>query len=170
MKNNKLRNMVTCSMMAALMAVCAWISLPVPPVPVTMQTFGVLLSLGLLGGKWGTVSIGLYLLLGAVGLPVFTGFRGGMAALMDATGGFLWGFLAAGFAYRVLERLGKLPAMIAGLLACYGCGCWWFSLWAGDIGFSAAVGVCVAPYVLPDAGKLALALTVSQRMGRRMRR
>lgn len=169
MKPNQLRKMVLCSMMAALMSICGWISLPVPPIPVTMQTFGVLLTLGLLGGKWGTVSIGLYLLLGILGLPVFTGFRGGVGALLDATGGFLWGFLAAGLTYWFLERLGRLPAMIAGLLACYACGCWWFSLWAGGTGFWAAMTTCVLPYGIPDGVKLVMAFRFSSRLARRMR-
>ena len=82
--------MVLCSLFASLTAVCAWIAVPLPGVSFTMQTFAVLLCLGILGGKWGSVSILLYLLLGIVGLPVFTGFRGGAAALLDPTGGFLW--------------------------------------------------------------------------------
>ena len=81
--------MVLASLMAALMAICAWIALPLPPVVVTMQTFAVFLTLGILGGKWGTVTILIYLLLGVVGLPVFSGFRGGGSALLDVTGGFL---------------------------------------------------------------------------------
>ena len=64
--------MVLSSLFAALTAVCAWISLPIPPLAFTLQTFAVGLTLGILGGKWGTVSILLYLLLGAVGLPVFS--------------------------------------------------------------------------------------------------
>ena len=69
--------MVLASLFAALMALCSWLSIPIPPLSFTMQTFGLLLSLGVLGGKWGSVSIWLYLLLGLVGLPVFSGFRGG---------------------------------------------------------------------------------------------
>ena len=86
--------MVLTSLFAALTAVCAWLSIPIPPVAFTLQTFGLLLTLGVLGGKWGSISIWLYLLLGLVGLPVFSGFRFGAAALLDATGGFLWGFAA----------------------------------------------------------------------------
>lgn len=157
------------SMMAALTAVCAWIAIPIPPISVTMQTFAVFLTLGILGGKWGTVSILLYLLLGIVGLPVFTGFRGGAAALLDATGGFLWGFLVAGLVYWLLERLGKLPAMIIALLVCYGCGCAWFTVYAGGVGFGAAVMVCVVPYLIPDAVKIGLAYSMSRRIGRRIR-
>lgn len=101
--------MVLSSLFAALTAVCAWISLPIPPVAFTLQTFAVGLTLGILGGKWGTVSILLYLLLGAVGLPVFSGFQSGAVALPGPTGGFLWGFLAGGLVYWLLEKFGRLP-------------------------------------------------------------
>ena len=80
----------------------------------------------------------LYLLLGLVGLPVFSGFRFGAAALLDATGGFLWGFALGGFAYRLTEKLGKLPAFVLCQLTCYICGCLWFSRWA-NCGVGAAV-------------------------------
>ena len=73
--------MVLASLFAAMTAVCAWLSIPIPPIAFTLQTFAVLLTLGVLGGKWGSISIWLYLLLGLVGLPVFSGFRGGIAAL-----------------------------------------------------------------------------------------
>ena len=158
--------MVSAAMMAALIALCAWIAIPIPPVSFTLQTFGVLMALGVLGGKWGTVSIGLYLALGVIGLPVFTGFRGGVSALLDATGGFLWGFLAGGLVYRAAEKLGRLPAMVLCQLTCYLCGCFWFSRWAGNVGFPAAALTCVAPYLLPDALKLWLAYTLSKRIGK----
>ena len=158
--------MVLSSLFAALLVICSWISIPVPPVAFTLQTLGVLLCLGVLGGKWGTVTIGVYLLTGLVGLPVFAGFRGGAGALVDATGGFLWGFLLGGFGYWALERLGKIPAMAACILVCYFCGAWWFSRWAGDVGFAAAILTCVVPYLIPDGIKLALAYTISKRIGK----
>ena len=79
--------MTRAALFAALTAICAWISIPVADIGFTMQTFGVFLTLGVLGGKWGTVSILIYLLLGAVGMPVFSGFRGGMGMLLGVTGG-----------------------------------------------------------------------------------
>nr|MBQ8244407.1 biotin transporter BioY [Oscillospiraceae bacterium] len=157
--------MVLCSLFASLTAVCAWISLPLPPISFTMQTFAVLLSLGILGGKWGSVSILLYLLLGLVGLPVFSGFRGGIHALLGPTGGFLWGFLLSAAVYWALERLGKLPAMIGALAMCYLCGSWWFSVYAGA-GMGLSVMTCVVPYLIPDAVKLALAYTMAKRISR----
>ena len=161
--------MVLSSLFAALMAVCAWISVPVPTVSFTLQTFGVFLSLGVLGGKWGTVSIFLYLLLGAVGLPVFAGFGSGMSVLVGPTAGFLWGFLWAGAVFWGAERLSKRAAMAGAMAACYLSGCLWFDYWAGGAGFGAAVMTCVVPYLIPDAVKLWLAWKVSGRIRRSVR-
>ena len=160
--------MVRCSLFAALTAVCAWIAIPLPGVSFTMQTFAVLLTLGTLGGRWGSTGVLLYLLLGFVGLPVFTGFRGGAAALLDPTGGFLWGFLVCGIVYWMLEKVGKLPAMIAGMFACYLCGSWWFSVYAGTDLASAAMA-CVIPWLIPDGIKLTLAYILANRMRKHLR-
>ena len=160
--------MVLSSLFAALTAVCAWIAVPLPGISFTMQTFAVLLTLGVLGGRWGTVSIFLYLLLGLVGLPVFTGFRGGAAALLDPTGGFLWGFLLGALMYRILERAGKVPAMAGCLAVTYLCGSWWFSRYAGMNLFS-AMAISVLPWLIPDALKLALANYVAARIRRNVR-
>ena len=89
-----LKGMILCALFAALMAVCSWITIPYV-VPFTMQTFGVFLALLLLGGKRGTICMAVYLLLGAVGLPVFSGFRGGVGALVGSTGGYLVGFIVS---------------------------------------------------------------------------
>ena len=161
------RNMVLCAQFAALTAVCAWISMPVFDIAFTLQTFAIFLSLGLLGGKRGCAVIGIYLLLGAVGLPVFSAFQGGFGILAGATGGYLWGFLAAGLVYRLLEGCGKLPAMIAGQLVCYLCGSLWFYLYAGG-GLWLILLRCVIPYLLPDAAKIFLAYSLSRRLGRHL--
>ena len=163
------RKMVLSSLLAALTAICAWISLPIPPVAFTLQTFAVLLTLGILGGRWGTGSILIYLLLGMIGLPVFAGFQNGAAALPGPTGGFLWGFLAGGLVYWVLEKLGRIPAMIAAQLTTYICGCLWFSFYTGSIGMVAAILSCVIPYLIPDAFKLTLAYMLSTRICKQYR-
>ena len=167
--------MVLASVFAALTAVCAWIALPIPPVSFTMQTFGVLMALGILGGKWGSVSILLYLAMGIIGLPVFSGFRGGLGALMDATGGYIAGFLAAALIYWLVTALGsdkelfRLLGMVLGLLCCYLLGTLWFRygyLPGGNLSWGAILLQCVVPYLLPDAAKLILAWL----LGRRLRR
>ena len=160
--------MVLSSLFAAMTAVCAWIAVPLPGISFTMQTFAVLLTLGVLKGRWGTVSIFLYLLLGLVGLPVFTGFRGGAAALLDPTGGFLWGFLLGALVYWALERLGRIPAMLCCLAVTYLCGSWWFSRYSGT-GLLSAMTVTVLPWLIPDALKLALANYMARKISRNIR-
>lgn len=162
------RKMVLCSLFASLCAVCSWIAIPMPPIYITLQTFALLLTLGTLGGRLGFASIVLYLLLGMAGLPVFAGFRSGVGALLDATGGFLWGFPIASLTYWLLERLGRLPAMIAAQVICYSCGCWWFSRYAGDAGLAGALLVCVVPYLIPDSVKLWMAHAMSRRLRRHL--
>lgn len=160
----KLQNMVRCGCCAALIAVCAWLAVPVGEIAVTMQTFGVFLTLLLLGGGKGTVACGVYLLLGAVGLPVFTGFQGGPGVLLSPTGGYLFGFLLLALCYWALRKpLGEIPSLIMGLLLCYGCGTLWFHfLYGGSVG--AVLIKCVLPYLLPDAIKLFLAMSVRKRI------
>ena len=162
---NSTRNLTLSALFSALMAVCAWISIPVGEIAFTMQTFAVFLALGLLGGKWGTISILTYLLLGMAGMPVFSGFQGGFGVLLGITGGYLWGFLFSGLAYWALERTGRLPAMLAGLGVCYLCGTAWFLHWSGG-GLGLILLRCVAPYLIPDAIKLALALRLTRRLSK----
>ena len=90
------RDLTRVALMTAILAVCGWITIPLPEpmVPFTLQTFGVFLCLLLLGGRDGTLAIAAYLLLGAVGAPVFSSFRGGLGVLLGSTGGYLTGFLA----------------------------------------------------------------------------
>lgn len=163
MVRTSVKNMVLSALFAALMAICAWIAIPVFDIAFTLQTFAVFLTLLVLGGKWGTVTILVYLLLGTVGLPVFTGFRGGPGVLLGVTGGYLWGFLFTGLCYWALEKWAKLPALAAGLLACYACGSLWFLHYSGG-GLGLILLRCVAPYVCPDAVKLWLAWTLARRL------
>ena len=160
--------MVLCGLFSALTAICAWICIPVFHVTYTLQTFAVFLVLLTLGGKWGTLSIAIYLLLGIVGLPVFSGFRGGLGALLGVTGGFLWGFLLTSIFYWMFEKLCKPIGVVLGLIACYACGCAWYCVYAGDVGIGAAVLQCVVPYVIPDALKIALAQYLSKRLRRQI--
>ncbi len=156
--------MILAGLFAGLLAVSAWISIPVGSIAVTMQTFTLFLCLEVLGGKWGTVSILVYLLLGCTGVPVFSGFQGGIGALAGATGGYLWGFLLSGLAYWSLEKLCRPAAAWVGLLLCYFCGSVWFSVYSGRAGLWAAAATCVLPYLIPDLLKLQIAKAVSRRL------
>lgn len=107
-KGFRTRDLVLIAIFAAMMAVCAWISVPVLAVPFTLQSFGVFMALLCLGGKRGTAAICVYVLLGAVGAPVFSGFNGGIGAIMGATGGYIIGFIFSGT--QLLAHLRSLPA------------------------------------------------------------
>lgn len=168
-----LRDMALCALFAALMAVCAWISIPVLEIAFTLQTFAVFAALGLLGGKRGTISVVVYLLLGLVGLPVFAGFRG-TEALVGVTGGYIVGFLASALVYWLITALlgeklwVQLLGMAAGLVVCYAFGSVWFYvlyLRGGNaMSFGLVLMKCVVPYILPDALKIALALFLTRRL------
>lgn len=158
------RNMTRCGLFAAMLAVCAWLSLPLGGVVISLQSFGVMLALATLGGKRGSIAVAVYLALGAVGGPVFTGFRGGVSAFLDPTGGYLWGFMAGALVYWLLEK--RLPVwgnLTLALAVCYGCGTVYYALAYGG-SFWAVAMVCVVPYLLPDAVKLGLALLLSRRL------
>ncbi|MCM1329276.1 MAG: biotin transporter BioY [Ruminococcus sp.] len=171
MKKNTVYKMALCGLFAALTAVCSWITIPTA-VPFTLQTFAVFCALGTLGGQWGTVSVLVYLLLGFAGVPVFAGFSGGYSALFTPSGGFLLGFIATALVYRVITAaFGEKPAVTAialvlGLIACYAVGTAWFVLVyaKGEAGVLTALTMCVFPFVIPDAAKIAAALVISARI------
>lgn len=164
------RHMVYCAISAALITICAWICVPVLQVSFTMQTFAVFFVLSLLGGRCGFLSVLLYLLLGAVGLPVFSGFQGGAGVLLGVTGGYIWGFLTAAFVYWIVTALfGKklsirLLASVLGMLLCYTCGTAWYQTVYVNNSLWAVLGTCVFPYLLPDAVKITLALYLAGRI------
>ena len=162
---------------AAVMTICAWISIPTPwHISFTMQTFGVFAVTGALGGKRGTISIVIYILLGLAGLPVFSGFKGGPGVLLGAAGGYILGFFPACVVMWISERLtdGKLGrffiAAVIGLAACYAVGTVWYSaVFLKTISIQAltsALIVCVVPYIAFDFVKIFLAAFVTKKLGR----
>lgn len=164
-----IKSMTKISITSVLIAICAWLTIPYA-VPFTMQTFGIFFALLFLGGKKGTASISLYLLLGALGIPVFSGFSGGLGHLFGATGGYMLGFLLTGLIYIICESLfGKLLrtsvlSLILGLFVCYIFGTLWFSIYKGNMSFLSAVSVCVVPFIIPDLLKLTLAVVIVKKI------
>ncbi len=169
----RVNDLVYTAIAAALIAVCAWISIPTV-VPFTLQTFGVFLVLSLLGARRGTLAILVYILLGAVGVPVFSGFSGGPGILFGNTGGYIVGFLAMGGAYGITVRLmgkslrSEILGLLLGLLLCYTLGTVWFmvvySRSKGAVELGAVLSWCVIPFIIPDLIKLSLALLLSRRI------
>lgn len=170
------RDLTYIALFAVLTAVCAWISIPVPAplVQFTMQTFAVFSALLMLGGRRGTYAIAAYMLLGTVGVPVFSGFRGGLGVLLGTTGGYILGFLFQGLLYWFMTaKLGeslpvKAAACIAGTAVLYAFGtAWYVILYArtgSPVSVMTALGYCVFPFIVPDLLKLALALLTARRI------
>lgn len=170
---SKTHNMTYIAMFAVIIAVCSWISIP-GTVPFTMQTFGVFMAVGMLGGKRGSLAVLVYLLLGLCGAPVFAGFASGFSYLLGSTGGYIIGFLLSALVMWGFEVMfgKKMPvlalSMAVGLLVCYAFGTAWFMIvygrHTGPIGLWTALSLCVFPYIIPDALKIGLALTVCKKL------
>ena len=172
-KNFRTIDLVYIALGAVLITICSWISIPTT-VPFTMQTFAVFFVLSALGGRRGTVSIIVYVLLGAFGVPVFAQFASGIGILLGSTGGYIVGFIFMGLVYWLIVRfLGKklwveILAMVIGLAVCYSFGTVWFMIvYAkanGAVGIATVLAWCVIPFILPDLIKLGLALALSRRL------
>ena len=177
-------DMVLIAISAALITVCSWISIPLGPVPFTLQTMGILAVMLTCGGRRGTIAILVYLAMGACGLPVFAGFKGGIASLAGPTGGFLIGFIIAALVFWLLEKLifGKLmnstvKTWIFGALnslifeiVLYTVGVIWFmtvyAAQTGPVGLGTVMTMCVIPFIIPDAVKLIAAVVIGERAGK----
>lgn len=186
-RRSAIYDVVVMAISAALITVCSWISVPLGPVPVTLQTMAILAVLMTVGGRRGTIAIAVYLLLGAVGVPVFAGFKGGPASFLGPTGGFLAGFIVAALVFWLLEklvfaRLMTTPGkrLIFGLvnslifeLVLYVFGVIWFmTVYAaktGPIGLGTVLGMCVIPFIIPDLIKMAAAAVIGSRAYRFVR-
>ena len=172
MKKLKTRDVALVGLFAALTVICAWISIPLGPVPITLQTFAVFLGAALLGSRRSTWAVAVYILLGVVGLPVFSGFK----SLNPLTFGYVLGFLPLGLLTAASEKLFPrtklaLPlGMAAGLLVCYLIGTVWF--WyvmhfrGTEYGFGKILSLCVIPFIVPDLVKLGLAYFLAQKLGK----
>ena len=97
----KTKMMVMTALMAVIITICSWISIPLV-VPFTLQTFAIFFALVFLGGTYGTISITVYILLGIIGVPVFSGFKSGIAAITGPTGGYIVGFVFSGLLFLLL--------------------------------------------------------------------
>ena len=152
-KRMKTLDLVYIAIGAALITVCSWISIPMT-VPFTLQTFAVFAVLLILGGYRGTVAILVYVLMGTIGLPVFSGFTGGLAKILGTTGGYIVGFIFIGLIYAASARFfgGKIYteifALLIGLVVCYAFGTAWFMYVymknTGAVGLMTVLSWCVS--------------------------
>ena len=165
MKKLKWYNQLVAAMLAAFLAVVAPFSIPFGAIPLTLATLGVYLAAVIGGAGFGTFAVALYLLLGAVGLPVFSGFVGGVQAFLAPTGGFLLGYLPCTVAIGVGLRLGNytrlscLLSLLTGTVVLYACGIFGF-MYATNTPFWASVVACCVPSVIGDAVKMAAVIAL----------
>lgn len=171
MTGYSIKDLTKIALMTVVIIISSWIMIPFA-IPFTLQTFGIFMALRILGGKKGLVSIALYIILGAVGVPVFAGFSGGIGYLFGPTGGFVLGFLLAGVLYLLLERFAKgkfltIIIMLTAQALCYLSGTLWYAyiyLGGKNTSFVTALAVCVAPFVVPDVIKIVLADITGRRI------
>ena len=164
------RDMAYIALFVAVNAVCAWITIP-STIPFTMQTFGIFFTLNALGGKKGAAAVSIYILLGIAGAPVFSGFKGGIGAIMSATGGYIIAFFAAAAVYAAITAISdkaavKIASCFLGLIICYVFGTLWFVyvFGKGTGSFVSALTICVVPFVIPDTIKIILAFLASKKL------
>ena len=165
----RLYSVALSAIFSGLIIICAWITVPAP-LPFTLQTFAIFLATGLLGFKGSVASVAVYILAGAVGLPVFSGFSAGTGVLSGPTGGYIIGFLFIPIVSHLVRRVFKgkylTVSLVAGLVICYLCGSIWYAFWLGEGSYIASLTATVLPFILPDAVKLFIAVIIIRRIGR----
>lgn len=172
--NNKTYMLTVTALMTAVTCVLAPMSVPIGPVPISLTNLAIYFALYLLGWKMGTVSYIVYLIIGIVGVPVFSGFTGGFAKLLGPTGGYIIGFIPmAIIAGLVIEKSGSrilhFIAMVVGTAVCYAFGTAWFCVvMKSDV--AAALGMCVFPFIPGDIAKIVIAMVAGPILKKRIQK
>lgn len=174
-----LKSMVLMALFAALTCVLAPLSIPIGPVPISLTNLVIYFSLYVLGWQRATITYLVYLLLGLVGLPVFSGFEGGVGKLAGPTGGYLIGFIfmavISGLFVKmkedevILNRVLGIAGMILGTLVAYAFGTAWFCYSTGT-GLSAALALCVIPFIPGDLVKIIVAAVIAPTVAKQIRK
>jgi biotin transport system substrate-specific component len=165
--STSLRMTVYASLLAALIAAGAYLALPIGPVPIVLQNLFVFLSGLLLGPRWGAASIGVYLMAGALGLPVFAGGVGGIGRFAGPTGGYLLGYLPAVYVIGWISKKSKgraaedVLAMVCGSIIIYACGVSWLKILSG-LTLAKTLAVGMYPFILGDGVKIAAAVPIAK--------
>ncbi len=180
MKNSKTVFITQTALFTALIVVCSWLSIPAT-VSFTLQTFAVCFVSAMGGFKTGTLSVLTYILLGIVGVPVFSNFKGGVSAIAGPTGGYIVGFIfTAIIVGLVADKFGKkfrvsVLSMTLGVAVCYAFGTAWFYILYNNVNaqpmsIGAVLGVCVVPFIPFDAVKILLAAWLTNVVGKRLKK
>jgi biotin transport system substrate-specific component len=166
MRSSKTRDLVQIALFAAILCIVAPFSIPIGDVPISLTNLIIYFSVYLIGWKRGTASYIIYMLLGAVGLPVFSGHTGGIAKLVGPTGGYIIGFiLMAIISGIVIEKFNNIAVralgMLAGLIVTYLFGTVWLAIGLGR-GFTEALAIGVLPFIVVDIAKIVVVALVGQ--------
>ena len=178
-KNVSTSDLVYIGVFAALIAVCSWIQIPAGPVPFTLQTLGVCLAAGLVGLKKGTACVGVYILIGLIGVPVFSNFGAGPGGLLGFSGGYFIGLIFSALAVGAgIKFFGKkiwvyALFMVIGVALCYAFGTAWFMIYSANhsspVSLAGALSVCVVPFIIPDLVKITIAVLLCSRLSKVIR-
>lgn len=170
MKNLKTKEITLCALFASLTAILSQITIPIGPVPVNFTHLSTFLAAGLLGSRLGALSQLTFVLMGAAGLPVFSGFNGGLTRIAGPTGGYIIGYVVSAYVTGwVLERFGKRTvktlalSILAGWLVTYSFGTLWFS-YITHTSFTAALSLCVIPFLPGDLLKTCITIVLVRRL------
>lgn len=174
--SKKTYSLVAMSLCVAILVVCSWITVPFT-IPFSLQTLAVPLIVMLIGGKRGLIVTLCYILLGAVGLPVFSGFQGGIYVLLGPTGGYILGFILWAVSFIIFEKITANKQLktisyilinVFCLVIVYVFGTLWFVFgWQeadSGMNIATAITICVLPYVIPDIVKICVAVFLSKRL------
>ena len=159
------------ALFTALLAVCSQIQIPLPRIPINLALFSVYLAGIILGPAAGSVSVIVYVLLGMAGIPVFAGFKSGIAAITGPTGGYIVGYIFAAFVTGMIVKLAGdkiyllVIASLAGMIVCYALGTAWF-MYSMKVNFISAFTVCILPFLPGDAVKIVFAAVIGNRLRR----
>ncbi len=171
---NKVYPLAMTAVMTAVTCVLAPLSIPIGPVPISFTNLAIYLSLYILGWRRGTLSYLVYVLIGMMGMPVFSGYAGGLGKLFGPTGGYIVGFIPmAVLAGLVIDRSRnrgiQMAAMVVGTAVCYALGTAWFCVVTGSQ-VGAALGLCVFPFVPGDLAKMVIAMVAGPMVRTRLER
>lgn len=167
MANEKTRmntlDIVYIGMSIALIAVCSIIAIPIGPVPFTLQTMAICLIAGLFGLKRSLIATIGYIFLGGIGLPIFSGMKGGIGVLFGPTGGYILGFILTAIIVGLVSDLtdrnliATAVAMVVGIAACYAVGTLFFAIITNNFKIVEILKLCVIPFIIPDIVKIVIA-------------
>lgn len=181
------RNIVLIAIAVSLITICTWITIPIGPVSFTLQIFAICVISGLLGFKRGFVALISYIILGIIGLPVFSGFSSGILKFIPytetgMTGGFIIGFSFVITLVGIFRHLSKgkenkkrfiylSVGMVLGYIICIVFGTFWFWLFNPmHLGIKESICVCIIPFIIPDIIKIVIALVVVDRVGEHLKK